>query len=332
MFTPIAALLNQEINITGSGSLQNRPVDFFDKILPLLNVKTITNNGKLPIRISGTLQPRNIQIDGTLSSQFLTGLLFAYSFKNVNATIKVNNLKSKPYIDLTLKILADFGLNTPKNNNYREFIFTPFKQNNNQPINYFIEGDWSNASFLLIAGAIAGNVTIKGLDINSTQADKAILHCLKMCGCHLIVGNDFININNTATNMQSFNFDATDCPDLFPPLVALAAYCNGISTIKGVSRLEHKESNRASVLQQEFGKMGLEIILDKDDMIINSTGKLNGANVSSNNDHRIAMACAVAALRAKGLTTIQNANAVNKSYPNFYSDLKKLGVVLYTNP
>ena len=332
MFTPIASLLNQEINITGSGSLQNRPVDFFDKILPLLNVKTITNNGKLPINIIGNLQPQNIEIDGTLSSQFLTGLLFAYSFKNVNATIKVNNLKSKPYIDLTLKVLADFGLNTPKNHYYNEFEFTPISQVNNQPINYFVEGDWSNASFLLIAVAIAGNITIKGLNTNSTQADKAILKVLKKCGCYINIGNNIININNTVTDMQPFNFDATDCPDLFPPLVALAAFCNGISTIKGVSRLEHKESNRASVLQQEFGKMGLEIILNKDDMIIKSIGKLNGANVSSNNDHRIAMACAVAALRAKGLTTIQNANAVNKSYPNFYSDLKKLGVVLYTYP
>jgi 3-phosphoshikimate 1-carboxyvinyltransferase len=146
------------------------------------------------------------------------------------------------------------------------------------------------------------------------------------------MNEDAIFIGPSKNGLKAFEFDATDCPDLFPPLVALAAYCNGISTIKGVSRLEHKESNRASVLQQEFGKMGLEIILDKDDMIINSTGKLNGANVSSNNDHRIAMACSVAALRAKGLTTIQNANAVNKSYPNFYSDLKKLGVVLYTNP
>lgn len=332
MFTPIAALLNQKINIIGSGSLQNRPIDFFDKILPLLNVKTSTNNGKLPIIISGNLQPQNIEIDGALSSQFLTGLLFAYSYKNANATIKVNNLKSKPYIDLTLKVLADFGLNTPQNNNYNEFVFIPTNQINKQPIQYFIEGDWSNAAFLLIAGAIAGNVTIKGLDTNSAQADKAILQILKMCGCGLDISKNEISINNSSGILIPFNFDATDCPDLFPPLVALASYCNGISTIKGVSRLKHKESSRAIVLQQEFGKMGLKIILDNDDMIIKSTGKLNGAIVNSNNDHRIAMASTVAALKATGTTTINNANAVNKSYPNFYNDLKKLGVVLHTNP
>jgi 3-phosphoshikimate 1-carboxyvinyltransferase len=125
--------------------------------------------------------------------------------------------------------------------------------------------------------------------------------------------------------LRSFYFDATDCPDLFPPLVALAAYCNGITTIKGVSRLEHKESNRAVTLQDEFDMMGVRIDIDNDLMIIHGGGVVKGADVHSHHDHRIAMACAVAALGANSETVIEEAMAVKKSYPGFYSDLKSLG-------
>jgi 3-phosphoshikimate 1-carboxyvinyltransferase len=218
--------------------------------------------------------------------------------------------------------MQDFGLNAPINNNYREFIFQSIEQSNNQTINYTIEGDWSNAAFLLVAGSIAGDVTIKGLNINSTQADKAILQLLESSG-NTIQSSSLSNVGNWS--LGYFYFDATDCPDLFPPLVVLAAYCNGTSTIKGISRLIHKESNRAIALQQEFGKMGVDIVLQDDNMIINGTGIVKGAIVNSHNDHRIAMACAVAALKATGKTTIVHAAAINKSYPNFFEDLRKLG-------
>ena len=332
MFTPIAALLNQEIVITGKGSLLNRPINFFDKILPLLNVQVETKNGTLPIKIKGELQAKNIEIDGSLSSQFLTGLLFAFSFKNVGATITVNNLKSKPYIDLTLQVMQDFGMNIPQNKGYEEFVFTQYLTPNiqypNKPMNYTIEGDWSNAAFLLVAGAIAGDVTVKELNINSTQADKAILEVLKNIGCGITIESSEITISNATLGLNAFTFDATDCPDLFPPLVALASCCKGISTIKGITRLQHKESNRAISLQEEFGKMGVTIFLKNDTMLIQGTEEIKAAIVSSHNDHRIAMACTVAALKAKGNTIIENAEAINKSYPNFYEDLKRVGATI----
>jgi 3-phosphoshikimate 1-carboxyvinyltransferase len=328
MFTPIAALLNQQIHITGLGSLLNRPVDFFDEVLPQLKVTVETNKGKLPILLQGPLKANDITIDGTLSSQFLTGLLFAYSFKNANATILVNNLKSKPYIDLTLQVMQDFGLNVPVNKNYCEFVFSkqPISQISNQTINYTVEGDWSSAAFLLVAGALAGSISVSGLNLNTTQGDKAILDVLKLVGCDMIITTDSITVTNART-LQAFDFDATDCPDLFPPLVALASYCNGTSSIIGVNRLKHKESNRAFSLQTEFAKMGVEIILNDDIMFIKENANIKGAIVDSHNDHRIAMACAVAALRANGNTTIINANAISKSYPNFYDDLRRVGVV-----
>src|SRR5271154_5020607 len=154
MFAPILALSEQEIIINGEGSLLNRPMDFFDEVLPQLGVKIISNNGKLPLKIKGPLLPKNIEIDGSLSSQFLTGLLFAYAIslqpspkemEQESVTIKVNNLKSKPYIDLTLMVMRSFGLRVPENKNYEEFYFGQRSTVNGQlpTINYSVEGDWS---------------------------------------------------------------------------------------------------------------------------------------------------------------------------------------------
>jgi 3-phosphoshikimate 1-carboxyvinyltransferase len=131
--------------------------------------------------------------------------------------------------------------------------------------------------------------------------------------------------------MNAFYFDATDCPDLFPPLVALAAYCKGKTTIKGVSRLAHKESNRAITLQDEFDMMGVTIDLEGDDMIIHGGGIVKGADVHSHHDHRIAMACAVAGLKADSEMVIEDAQAVKKSYPDFWQDLEKLGAGVSLN-
>ncbi len=340
MFTPIAALSNKEISITGSGSLATRPMDFFDEVLPELGVKVKSNNGKLPIIIQGPLQTKNIEIDGSLSSQFLTGLLMAYGASpnqseggasedpcNSKVSIRVRDLKSKPYIDLTLDVMKKFGMNVPENKNYEEFIFSkdssPTLNHKPETINYIIEGDWSGAAFLLVAGTIAGPITIRGLDIVSTQADKAIIDALISANAGIAIEAKGIKIHPSP--MIAFNFDATDCPDLFPPLVALAAYCDGGSTIKGISRLTHKESNRAITLQQEFGKMGVKVELNDDIMIIHGGKGVKGATVHSNHDHRIAMACAVAALKAEGPTTIEGAEAIKKSYPDFYNDLKSLG-------
>lgn len=339
MFTPVAALSSEQITINGKGSLLTRPMDFFDEVLPQVGVQITSNNGKLPLQIQGPLQPKNITVDGSLSSQFLTGLLMAYAatpnpskggeFQPEAITISVKNLKSKPYIDLTLKVMEAFKMNVPENKNYEEFVFHKSQISNHQSqIDYTVEGDWSGAAFLLVAGAIAGEITVKGLDIFSTQADKKILEALQDSGCRLSIQDKQIEVGPAA--LKSFHFNATDCPDLFPPLVALAAFCEGKTVIEGVSRLAHKESDRGITLQDEFGKMGLEIILQDDLMIINGGKGLKGAHVHSRHDHRIAMACATAGLRATGEVIIDEAEAINKSYPDFYKHIEKLGASVTT--
>jgi 3-phosphoshikimate 1-carboxyvinyltransferase len=325
MFSPIVALSDQQITINGGGSLATRPMDFFDEVLPQLRVEIDSKDGKLPLKIKGPLRPENITIDGSLSSQFLTGLLMAYAVSDAGGkSITVRNLKSKPYIDLTLKVMEDFGLNVPINRNYESFYFAAqSNEATNKTINYTVEGDWSGGAFLLVAGAIAGEITIKGLDVFSTQADKAILQALISSEAKISIEEKQIVIG--PAKLKAFHFDATDCPDLFPPLVALAAYCEGTTVIEGVTRLAHKESNRGLTLQEEFKKMGVEIELQNDIMLVKGNSIVKGATTHSHRDHRIAMACAVAGLKGDGETIIEEAEAISKSYPDFYEHIKSLG-------
>ena len=328
MFTPIASISKKEISITGSGSLLTRPMNFFDEVLPLLSIDVKTNAGKLPLNVKGPLQPTTISIDGSLSSQFLTGLLMAYSaVAPKGVSIEVKDLASKPYIDLTLSVMHDFGMKMPVNHGYKRFEFTQENFVNEENIvTYIVEADWSSASFLLVAGAIAGPIHLKGLDLLSAQADKAIMDALMSAGAGIAIDAKGITIH--PTKLTGFEFNAFDCPDLFPPLVALASYCDGRSIISGVSRLKHKESDRATALIEEFTKLGVAIYLDGDSLVVDGGKKIVGSNVHSHHDHRIAMATAVTALKAEGDTIIDEAFAVSKSYPNFYTDLQLLGASL----
>jgi 3-phosphoshikimate 1-carboxyvinyltransferase len=333
MFTPIAALSDRKLTMNGTGSLLKRPMNFFDEIFPLLDVSISSNEGKLPIEIKGPLKPASINVDGSLSSQFLTGLLMAYSASNAsNVVINVNNLKSKPYIDMTLNVLKSFGMKLPVVSNYESFSFVDsLSIKFHDPIHYTIEGDWSGAAFLFVAGAISGKVIIKGMKADSYQADKKILEAIRDSGASLEFSDG--NYMVSPAKLHAFNFDATECPDLFPPLVALAAYCEGTTIILGANRLTHKESNRALTLQDTFGKMGVQIDLDGDKMLVHGGGVLSSAQVHSHHDHRIAMAAAIAALSAKGKITIDDAEAIDKSYPDFYQHMISLGadIILETN-
>ncbi len=329
MFTPLVALNEGPITITGEGSLTTRPMDFFDTVLPQLGVQVQTREGRLPITVRGPLRPADVTIDGSLSSQFLTGMLLAYAAAGArDVTITVSNLKSRPYVDLTLEVMRVFGLPVPENRDYAAFRFNgeAYTIDASRERSYTVEGDWSGAAFLLVAGAIAGDITVKGLDTFSTQADKAILQALMQCGAGISIEAQQISLRPAP--LKAFHFDATDCPDLFPPLVALAANCEGTTVIEGVDRLAHKESNRGLTLQEEFAKMGVPVELQGNIMLVKGGGPIQAAELHSHHDHRIAMAGAVAALKADGATTIRDAEAINKSYPDFYDHISRLGAAL----
>jgi 3-phosphoshikimate 1-carboxyvinyltransferase len=307
---------------------------FFDEILPQLNVQVRSNEGKLPILVRGPLQPGNIEIDGSLSSQFLTGLLMAYAAADASdVTIQVTDLKSRPYIDLTLQVMKEMGLKVPICNNYQSFYFDgQLKVAKRARLDYTVEGDWSGASLLLVAGAIAGKVRVKGLNAASFQADRSITSVLLQAGAKLSLDDNAVEVEKA--RLDAFEFDARDCPDLFPPLVALAAHCKGRSKIKGLHRLKYKESDRGTALQKEFIKLGVMIEHNDDEMLVYGNEKLQvkDPNLDSHHDHRIAMACAVASLNADAEVTISNAGAVKKSYPRFWDHLKQLNAAISLKP
>ena len=323
MFSPIAALYPAEIKMVGANSLKKRPMFMIEEALNQLGVKCTSSGGFIPLTIEGPIVGGYCEIDGSVSSQLLTGLLMALPLAAGNSEIRVNNLKSKPYIDMTIQILKSFGISV-ENRDYSLFRI----QGNQKyiPQSYTVEGDWSGGAFLLVAGAINGQLCVRGLRSDSMQSDKLIVNALENAGAHIISGENQIEI--TRSELKAFEFDSTESPDLFPPLVALASYCEGISTIKGVSRLIYKESDRAKALQEEFSKMGIKIEIN-DDLMFVIGGKPQGARVESHDDHRIAMAIAVASLGATAKVSIRDSQCVAKSYPGFFDDLRRVGAVVH---
>lgn len=321
LFTPIAALYNTPITIKGEGSILKRPFDMMQAPLKNLSVDFKSNNNFLPITVCGGIKAGEITIDGSLSSQFLTGLLIALPLAENDSVINVNHLQSKPYIDITLQIIKDFGVDII-NENYERFVIKGSQ--NYSARNYHIEGDWSSASCLIAAGIILdGEITLKNLNPRSVQADREILRVLDISNAAFSIKDDAIQLRKS--NLKGFAFDATNCPDLFPALVAIAAAAQGESRIAGTWRLTHKESDRAKTLKDIYEKVGINIDLSYDNLMIISGGDIyGGVTIDSHNDHRIAMSGAVTALRADKNIEIKGKNAVNKSYPNFWKDLKTI--------
>lgn len=330
--------------LTGKGSLMNRPMDFYVENLPEIGVKIKSNQGKLPVELSGPILPKEITVDGSVSSQFISGLLMALANTGQAAVLHVQDLRSVDYVKMTLKTLQKFGVEIESNienptklkavpsidDIYKHIMgitevdvhkdtdgtMTTFRMKANQsytPTQYKIESDWSSASYWIVAKLLGADITINGLDLESLQADKKLL--------------EFTNWqleNVSKFQISNFEFNATDCPDLFPSLAVLAAFQEGISVIKGVNRLTYKESNRGEVLKSEFKKVGVEIELKGDEMLIYGSGKVKGGAISSHNDHRIAMCFGITALFSEEGITINDSEAVSKSYPTFWEELERL--------
>ncbi len=320
MFTPVAGLLEEEVVLEASGSLLNRPVEMVEALTGLGAICR-TQAGFPPINVKGRISSGRININGAESSQFLTGLLMMLPLRAGDSLVAVTGLKSKPYVELTIDIMDRFGVTVLHNKDLSKFYIKGDQQY--KPCAYVVEGDWSGAAFFLVAGALAGSVRVNGLNPYSYQADKAVINALIDAGAHVEVKDDYIFVAEGKLN--TFEFDARHCPDLFPPLVVLASACVGKSVIHGVERLKHKESNRALALAEEFSRIGISINVFEDRMEVNG-GNVRGGTVDSHNDHRIAMACAIAALRADGDVFIERPACVSKSYPSFFEDLNSVKV------
>ncbi len=319
LFTPLVSLLDNSISITGHGSILKRPMTMMIEPLRSLGVEVKDSEGYLPFEIKGPIRGGEAMVDGSVSSQFITGLIISLPMAQEDTTLSVSKAVSTPYIDMTIDAAHHFGVEI-SHRDYTEFFIEGRQKY--RATEYTIEGDWSAASALLVAGAIAGEVKLNNISINSKQADTAICIALERAGAELINEKDSITVSHR--ELSGFTFDATQCPDLFPALVALAAAADGVTTLTGTSRLIHKESNRAETLQREYEKVGIEIELEGDDTMIIHGGEIHSTTVDSHNDHRIAMSMAISALRGKGEMTILGAECVAKSYPLFFEDLKSI--------
>jgi 3-phosphoshikimate 1-carboxyvinyltransferase len=320
MFTPIAALHNNEITINGRGSVLKRPFDMTERPLSALGAVVVSENGYLPLKVRGPLRGGEVFADGSVSSQFITGLLMALPVVRPDSVLVVENLVSKPYIELTLKIQHEFGIEII-NENFRRFSITGGQSY--RPGNFTVEGDWSGAAFLMVMGAIAGEVMVTGLDINSMQADRAIIKALLLAGADVNISDEGVKVSRG--RLDCFEFDISDCPDLAPPLTVLAAACRGKTVIRGAGRLAAKESDRGMALEKTMRAIGARVVNNGHSLEIEGGEPLKGGTAGSFNDHRIAMALAASALLCVSPVMIEGFECINKSYPGFADDYRSLG-------
>lgn len=321
LFTPIASLNSTPIRITGEGTLLHRPMIMMIEPLRQLGVKVRDGGGYLPFEVQGPIHGGRIEVDGSVSSQFITGLMLALPLAEEDTELFVNKAVSTPYLDMTIDTARRFGVEIMHHSGDYSQFFIEGRQRYT-PADIAIEGDWSAAATMLVAGAIAGEVTVKNISTLSKQADTAICHALERAGAGIIIERDSITVSKR--KLRGFTFDATNAPDLFPALAALAAAAEGESVLIGTERLLHKESDRAEAIRREYEKVGIEVDLSEDNIMKIRGGEIRPATVFSHNDHRIAMSMAISALRCDGEVTIENAECVEKSYPAFFDDLETI--------
>lgn len=319
LLTSSVALKPNEVKLTGSGSLLQRNQSFFEQFLPEMGVKVITNDQKLPISVTGPLKSGNYTVDGSESSQYISGLLIAFSQTDGTTLLRVENSASTPYIDMTTHTLRSFGV---KIDEVEANVYQIQGKQAIQKTSYTIDGDWSSASYWLVASALGVDIFVKGLSMSSKQADKAILNAFMTANCRITNMEEGIQIDGA--NRQPLDFDATHCPDLFPALATYGALTQGVSRVKGVHRLSNKESDRGLALQSEFKKLGIRIELEGDTMLIHGSTAIQTTAVDSHHDHRIAMCLAIAGIVGKAEMTIEHAEAVGKSYPKFWEHVNSL--------
>ncbi len=326
---PVAALaVEPSIFLLGS-SLEQRPVEPLLQSLRQLGVETSTGkvDGRSFVKVQGGgITGGKTSIRGDVSSQFISGLMFACPLACGDTEIVVTTpLESKGYVTMTREVLAQHEIGISISDDYRK-IRVPSGQTY-KPRDHMVPGDFSSAAFLLAAAAITrSNVTVNNLDYSLVQGDKAIVSILKRMRVNGNVCSNQIKVEGTGGSLKSVDVDAKDTPDLVPVCAALACHANGTSIVRGAHRLKLKESDRLNSLYVELKKMGADIAVDEDSLTVKGPCKLHGAEIDPHNDHRIAMACAVAALGAEGETVILDAECVKKSYPTFFIDLRKLGV------
>lgn len=317
----IATIARGITAITGEKRLLERPIKGLLTALENEGIKAqLLHNNGLSIT-GGTLHGGKITIDGSVSSQYISSLLLIAPFAKEDITLVVSgSIVSKPYIDMTIQVMKDFGVEVKQRNN--SFLIQKGQSYRAKAI--VIAGDFSSASYFFASAAVtSGKVTVKNLNVNSKQGDKYFLSILKKMGCRVMRGKNQIKVYG-AEKLTSIEEDMQDFPDIVQTVAVCAAFSKGKTVLKNISHLRHKETDRIKYTVEELRKTGIKVEETKDTLVIHG-GDPHGAIINTHNDHRMAMAMSVLGLGAKGKTEITNAVVVNKSFPDFYKELALLG-------
>lgn len=327
---PIACALGTDAAFKMSGRLPSRPLT---PLYEELNARgcAFSPQGANPLRQSGHLKGGLFTIPGNISSQYISGLLFALPLLSEESFIKITGeLESKPYVDMTIAAITAFGIVIEQGDHFYR-IKGNQRYRSKQHVN--VEGDWSNAAFWLCAGAISAaphagtidtnGITVTNLDQNSLQGDKSILPILERFGAHIEKNTDSVTVR--PGDLKGIAIDAGNIPDLVPVLAAVASVAEGQTTIYNAERLRIKESDRLKAVTETLRALGADIAETPDGLVISGKIRLDGGMVSSHHDHRIAMTAAIVSTVCVNGVTITDAEAVNKSYPGFFGDFTMLG-------
>jgi len=320
----LAALSKKEVEITGDKSIRQRPIsELLNGLKDLAYIKD--TNGFAPIRIrnKGDIEDVSIKIRGDISSQFISSLLLIAPMMGLEIII-TTPLKSKPYVDITIDVMKKAGIDIKKTDN--GFYVKKQKYKN---IDYKIPGDFSSAANILCpCSFIESNVEIKNLSMDDKQGDKRVIDILRDIGAILKIKKNSVKIMN-GENLNAMNIDASDIPDLVPPLVSVFCFSNGTSLIKNIEHLKYKECNRLNACK-EFRKLGVDIEIGDDKILIKGPNRIKSATLRAFNDHRMVMALASAAMKAEsGVTRIDSADMLNVSFPKYLEDMQRLGARMW---
>ena len=320
IFTGITSIFDSPVRITGDASLQKRPMRPLLDALAQIGVECSSNDGMAPVEIKGCSRGGKVHIDGGMSSQFITSLLMTSPMVSNDTEIVVDGkIVSQPYLDVTTSMMERFGASVTKNEN----TFTIKGNTGYRPHDYTVPADFSSAAFPLVAGALGGSVTAKGLDLNDPQGDRKVLDILKFAGASVNINN---NVTVSKDRLKGMELDIGDIPDLFPILAVLFSTAEGTTRLYGAPQLKFKESDRIKTTVKMLKDIGADADGTDDGCIIHGRKELTGGEIDNEGDHRIMMAAAIASLVCKGPVTMDNAECCSISYPTFMNDMRSVGM------
>lgn len=317
---PIAAALGCSCEFHGSGKLPERPITPYIREMGKHGAVITKTEGVMPFTMNGKLKGGEYVLEGDISSQFITGLLFALPLCSENSVIRLaSKLESKPYADMTTDALSRFGISIEESEDKDGMPLYRIRGGQKyHSADVTVEGDYSQAAFYFAANALGSEIKVDNLNENSVQGDKKILEIIRDMGYNKLNAQ-------TSGKLPAFSADVSDIPDLVPILTVLGCFTDGVSRITGAKRLKIKESNRLEAIAVALGNIGGKVKVLDDSLEIEPVERFHGGTIDGCNDHRIVMASAIASTMSDGEITITDAEAVSKSYPDFWTDFAALG-------